>query len=73
MKFILLTWVGMNMYYVDTYSNVNECLSKAQLLFKNEVHAEYMCIPEKNILNGQRIVKGIFNKSMLKSRQKKKK
>ena len=73
MKFILLTWVGMNMYYVDTYSNVNECLSKAQLLFKNEVQAEYMCIPEKNILNGQRIVKGIFDKSMLKSNQKKKK
>ena len=36
MKFILLTWIGMNMYYVDTYSNVNECISKAELLFKNE-------------------------------------
>ena len=72
MKFILLTWVGMNMYYVDTYSNVEECISKAELLFKGH-RSEYMCIPEKNILNGQRIVKGIFNKSMLKSRQKKKK
>jgi hypothetical protein len=64
MKFILLTWVGMNMYYVDTYSNVEECISKAELLFKGH-RSEYMCIPEKNILNGQRIVKGIFDKSML--------
>jgi len=71
MEFILLTWLGMNLYYVDTYSNVNECISKAELLFKSESRSEYMCIPKNNILNGQRIVKGIFDKSMLKSRQKK--
>ena len=70
MEFILLTWIGMNMYYVDTYSNVNECIRKAELLFKNEVKAEYMCLP-KNHMNKQRIVKGIFDESMLKSRQKK--
>ena len=65
MEFVLLTWIGMNMYYVDTYSNVNECISKAELLFKNEVKSEYMCIPKKHILNHQRIVKGLFDKSML--------
>ena len=72
MEFILLTWIGMNLYYVDTYSNVNECISKAELLFKNENRSEYMCIPKNHILNHQRIVKGIFDKSMLKSNQKKK-
>ena len=71
MEFILLTWVSMNLYYVDTYANVNECISKAELLFKSENRSEYMCIPKNHILNHQRIVKGIFDKSMLKSRQKK--
>jgi len=71
MEFILLTWVSMNLYYVDTYANVNECIRKAELLFKSENRSEYMCIPKNHILNHQRIVKGIFDKSMLKSRQKK--
>jgi len=71
MEFILLTWVSMNLYYVDTYANVNECISKAELLFKSENRSEYMCIPKNHILNHQRIVKGLFDKSMLKSRQKK--
>jgi len=66
MEFILLTWISMNLYYVDTYSNVNECLSKAELLFKGK-RSEYMCIPKNHILNHQRIVKGIFDKSMLKN------
>ena len=70
MEFILLTWIGMNLYYVDTYSNVNECISKAEILFKGD-RSKYMCIP-KNYMNQQRIVKGIFDKSMLKSNQKKK-
>ena len=64
MEFILIAWLKMNFYYVDTYDNVNECISKAELLFKGH-RSEYMCIPEENLLNGQRIVKGIFNKSML--------
>ena len=66
MEFILLTWISMNLYYVDTYSNVNECLSKAELLFKGK-RSEYMCIPKNHILNHQRIVKGMFDKSMLKN------
>ena len=70
MEFILLTWISINssanLYYVDTYSNVNECLSKAELLFKGK-RSEYMCIPKNHILNHQRIVKGIFDKSMLKN------
>jgi|TARA_R100000656_G_C3956523_1_gene129258 hypothetical protein len=70
MEFVLLTWLGMNLYYVDTYSNVNECISKAEILFKNEIKAEYMCVPN-NHMNQTRGVKGLFDKSMLKSRQKK--
>jgi len=66
MKFILLTWVGMNLYYVDTYSNVNECISKAEILFKDR--SEYMCIP-KNNMNEQRIVKGVFHKDLLKEKK----
>jgi len=66
MKFILLTWVGMNMYYVDTYDNVNECISKAEILFKGD-RSKYMCLP-KNYMNQQRIVKGIFHKDMLKKK-----
>ena len=55
----------MNLYYVDTYSNVNECISNAEILFKGK-RSEYMCLP-KNHMNNQRIVKGIFDKSMLKN------
>ena len=64
MEFILLALLNMNFYYVDTYSNVNECISKAEILFKDR--SEYMCIP-KNNMNKQRIVKGIFDRSMLKN------
>ena len=67
MEFILLTWISMNLYYVDTYSNVNECISKAEILFKGK-RSEYMCIPKNHILNHQRIVKGMFDKSMLKKK-----
>ena len=70
MEFILLAWLNMNFYYVDTYSNVNECISKAEILFKGK-RSEYMCIPKNHILNHQRIVKGLFDKSMLKSNQQK--
>ena len=63
MEFILLAYLKLNFYYVDTYSNVNECLSKAEILFKGK-RSEYMCVP-KNHMNNQRIVKGIFDKSML--------
>ena len=37
---------------------------------KNEIKAEYMCAPN-NHMNQTRSVKGLFDKSMLKSRQKK--
>ena len=67
MKFILLTWIGMNLYYVDTYSNVNECISKAEVLFKGN-RSEYMCIPQ-NHMNQQRIVKGVFHKDLLKKKK----
>jgi len=61
-EYLLLTWIGMNLYYVDTYSNVSKCITQAELLFKNR--SVYMCVPD-NHLNKQRIVKGIFEKSML--------
>ena len=61
-EYLLLTWIGMNLYYVDTYSNVSKCIIQAELLFKNR--SEYMCVPD-NHMNKQRIVKGIFEKSML--------
>ena len=67
MKFILLTWVGMNMYYVDTYDNVNECISKAEILFKGD-RSKYMCLP-KDHMNQQRIVKGVFHKDLLKKKK----
>ena len=35
MEFVLLTWLKMNFYYVDTYKDVNECISKAEILFKD--------------------------------------
>ena len=69
MEFILLAYLKLNFYYVDTYSNVNECISKAEILFKGN-RSKYMCLP-KNHMNKQRIVKGVFNKSMLKSKQEK--
>jgi hypothetical protein len=33
MEFILLAYLKMNFYYVDTYKDVDECLSKAEILF----------------------------------------
>ena len=66
MEFILLAYLKLNFYYVDTYSNVNECISKAEMLFKDR--SEYMCIP-KNNMNKQRIVKGVFNKDLLKEKK----
>ena len=67
MEFVLLTWLGMNLYYVDTYKDVNECISKAEILFKGN-RSEYMCIP-KNNMNKQRIVKGVFDKDLLKEKK----
>ena len=66
MEFILLAWLNMNFYYVNTYDNVNECISKAEMLFKDR--SEYMCIP-KNNMNKQRIVKGVFHKDLLKKKK----
>ena len=68
MEFVLLTWLGMNFYYVDTYDNVNKCISQAEILFKDR--SKYMCVP-KDYMNKQRIVKGVFDKSMLKDNKKK--
>jgi len=66
MEFILLAYLKLNFYYVDTYKDVNECISKAEILFKDR--SEYMCIP-KNNMNKQRIVKGVFNKDLLKEKK----
>ena len=66
MEFILLAWLNMNFYYVDTYSNVNECISKAEILFKGN-RSKYMCLP-KNYMNQQRPVKGVFHKDLLKKK-----
>ncbi len=62
--FILLAYLKMNFYYVDTYDNVNECISKAEILFKDR--SEYMCLPN-NGLNQQKIVKGVFHRGLLKN------
>ena len=66
MEFVLLAYLKLNFYYVDTYKDVNECISKAEILFKDR--SEYMCIP-KNNMNKQRIVKGVFNKDLLKEKK----
>jgi hypothetical protein len=65
MEFILLAWLNLNFYYVDTYSNVGACISKGEILFKDR--SKYMCVP-KDYMNQQRPVKGIFHKDMLKKK-----
>ena len=67
MEFILLAYLKMNFYYVNTYDNVNECISKAELLFKED-RSKYMCVP-KDHMNQQRIVKGVFHKDLLKKKK----
>ena len=67
MEFVLLAWLKMNFYYVDTYDNVNECISKAEILFKGD-RSKYMCLP-KDHMNQQRIVKGVFHKDLLKKKK----
>ena len=67
MEFVLLTWLKMNFYYVDTYKDVNECISKAEILFKGD-RSKYMCLP-KDHMNQQRIVKGVFLKDLLKKKK----
>ena len=37
MEFILLAWLKMDFYYVDTYKDVNECISKGEILFKDRL------------------------------------
>ena len=66
MEFILLAWLNLNFYYVDTYSNVGARISKAEVLFKDR--SKYMCVP-KDYMNQQRPVKGIFHKDMLKKKK----
>ena len=65
MEFILLAWLKMDFYYVDTYKDINECISKGEILFKDR--SKYMCVP-KDYMNQQRPVKGIFHKDMLKKK-----
>ena len=65
MEFVLLAWLKMNFYYVDTYDNVNECISRAEILFKDR--SKYMCVP-KDYMNKQKIVKGVFSEDMLKNK-----
>ncbi len=66
MEFVLLAYLKMNFYYVDTYDNVNECISRAEILFKGK-RSEYMCVP-KGYMNKQKIVKGVFSEDMLKNK-----
>ena len=66
MEFILLAWLNLNFYYVDTYSNVGACISKGEILFKDR--SKYMCVP-KDYMNKQRIVKGVFYKDLLKEKK----
>tara|TARA_B100001013_G_C24258621_1_gene304043 strand:+ start:50 stop:247 length:198 start_codon:yes stop_codon:yes gene_type:complete len=65
MEFILLAWLKMDFYYVDTYKDINECISKGEILFKDR--SKYMCVP-KDYMNQQRPVKGVFHKDMLKKK-----
>ena len=65
MEFILLAWLKMDFWYVDTYKDVDECITQAELLFKKD-RSKYMCLP-KDYMNQQRIAKGIFHKDMLKN------
>ena len=65
MEFILLAWLKMDFYYVDTYKDINECIIKGEILFKDR--SKYMCVP-KDYMNQQRPVKGIFHKDMLKKK-----
>ena len=67
MEFILLAWLNMNFYYENTYDNVNECISKGEILFKGD-RSKYMCVP-KDHMNQQRIVKGVFHKDLLKKKK----
>ena len=66
MEFVLLAWLNMNFYHVGIYSNVNECISKAEILFKGN-RSKYMCVP-KGYINKQKIVKGVFSEDMLKNK-----
>ena len=67
MEFILLAWLKMDFWYVDTYSNINECISKAEILFKED-RSKYMCLP-KNGMYKQKLVKGVFYKDLLKEKK----
>jgi len=67
MEFILLAWLKMNFYYVDTYKDVNKCISKAEILFKED-RSKYMCVPKNNMYK-QKLVKGVFHKDLLKKKK----
>ena len=70
MEYVLLTWIGTNLFFVDIYKNIEECHKKAEYIFRNEVQYEYICSPN-DVKTHNKIVKGVFHEGLLKSNEKK--
>ena len=69
MKYYLLIWLSNQLYFVDTYPTMDECLKQGNLLLQNEKQYEFQCNP--NAHNATSLTTKVFDKSMLKNRNTK--
>ena len=68
MKYYLLIWLSNQLYFVDTYPTVEECLYQGNLLLQNEKQYQFQCNP--NAYNATNLTTKKFDKSMLESEKK---
>jgi hypothetical protein len=68
MKYYLLIWLSNQLYFVDTYSSMDECLQQGHLLLQKQNQYEFQCNP--NAYNATSLTTKKFDKSMLESEKK---
>ncbi len=69
MKYYLLIWLSNQLYFVDIYPTIEECLYQGNSLLKNQHEYQFQCNP--NAHNVTSLTTKVFDKSMLKNRNTK--
>ena len=69
MKYYLLIWLSNQLYFVDTYSSMDECVQQGHLLLQNQNQYAFQCNP--NAYNATSLTTKVFDKSMLESKNTK--
>ena len=69
MKYYLLIWLSNQLYFVDTYPTMDECLQQGNLLLQNQHEYQFQCNPNSHTATN--LTTKEFDKSMLKNRNTK--